>query len=478
LELKKKVVSGIFWTAISNVGGVVLSFSLGVWLARLLGPPAYGLINMVLVVAGFGRLLLDFGFGEALIQKRDVDQQDYSSVFWFNILVAIGLTAAFFFCSPIISSFYHKPDLLPICQVMSLSFLLNGAVIVQRIKLEKAFKYKLISAAELGSTLSSTALAIYLAIQGYGVWSLVILNLSKSLIYGLIIWVSSQWLPTMMFQFDRIKKLSRFSLALMANGSFNTLATSLDKLLLGRFKGEMSLGLYSKSYSTIRLPVNQVTYALSRVMYPAFSEIQDKKSKIFEVYGKIIRVISYLLFPVMAVFIFFGESIVIWLFGADWTAMTPIFRILAITAGFIPFNIFADSIVKSQGSVKHLNLITFIEKPLVIVATIIGIASGSVITLSWSLAICVFVVFLIKSNIVSLVLNKPLGHLLLTHIRALGLVVLPVLAMSLVLWSRLSYGISTQIAIFLTALTISAFLLRKQIAEPIIEVLNIYRKPK
>ncbi len=475
MTLKKKVVSGVLWTAASNIGGTLLSFTLGVWLARLLGPSAYGLIGMVLVIAGFGRLLLDFGFGEALIQKQDVTERDYSSVFWFNIAIAIVLCGLFYMSAPWIAAFYANTDLIPLTQVMSLSFLLNGSIIVQRIRLEKAFRYRVISLAELTSSLLSSVVAIAMAYKGFGVWSLVALNLTKPLIYGLYIWVASTWLPSLEFNTANIRNLGKFSLSILLNGVFNTVATSLDKILIGKNLGAQSFGLYTKAYGTLRLPVNQLTYAMNRVLYPAFSQIQSQRKHVFDVYRKIIRLVSLLIFPVMLGFVFFGDTIIWLMFGNEWAAMAPVFKILALTAGFIPFNIIADSIIKSQGSSYYLNLITFVEKPLVVVAILAGVSFGSILALSWCLTIATFIVFLFKSWLISLALEQPYKTLLIQHAISVKYIALPLLALLAVMLFQPDMYVVFAAGLFVLALLLSLTLFRKSVWSLVQEVIQVYR---
>lgn len=475
MSLRKKVVSGVLWTALSNIGGTLLSFTLGVWLARLLGPSAYGLIGMVLVIAGFGRLLLDFGFGEALIQKQNVTEQDYSSVFWFNLAVAIFLSIAFYISAPWIADFYKNEKLVDLSRIMSLSFLLNGCIIVQRIRLEKAFRYKVISLAEITSTLVSTLLAIAMAYKGYGVWSLVGLHLSKPLLYALLIWLASKWLPVLQFHKSSIRGLGKFSISILVNGIFNTLATSLDKILIGRNLGANNFGLYSKAYGTLRLPVNQLTYAMNRVLYPAFSQIQHQRKHVFEVYGKIISLISLLIFPVMLAFVFFGDTIIWLMFGREWAEMIPVFRILALTAGFIPFNIIADSIIKSQGSSYHLNLITFVEKPLVILAVVIGIWLGSITTLSWCLTAATLVVFMFKGWLISAVLEQPYPSLLHYHAQGLKYIALPLVTLLTILTFQPDLYVLIAAVLFVLALIISIVIYRKSVWSLIREIKQAYQ---
>ncbi len=476
MSLRKKVVNGVLWTSISNIAGFGVNFFLGIWLARLLGPGAYGLVGMILVITGFARLLLDFGFGEALIQNQHVDQNDYSTIFWLNVFISIVLTGIVYFSAPLIASFYHNQELIPLCKALSWTFILNGLAIIQRIKLEKAYRFKALGIAEVSSSILSISVALVLAFRNYGVWSLVALHLVKPLCYNIVVWISSNWAPSLRFNTQSIQKLSKFSFALFLNGLIGTLSINLDKLLIGRTFGDINLGIYSKSFSTVRMPVNQIMSALGRVIFPAFSQIQDNHEKIFDVYKKIVVLISSLIFPIMVSFFVFSDELILGLFGVKWIKMIPIFKILALTVGFIPFNILADSVVKSQGRVDLLNYITFIEKPLVMIAVVIGIIMGSIETVAMAFAVNIVIVFFIKSLIVSKALGKRFWPLLKCHAGAMRIIVLPIVALFGLSYFADMNGIVAKIWILALSLSVSIFLLKKSLITPMLEFIADYRK--
>jgi O-antigen/teichoic acid export membrane protein len=466
-ELRKSFIHSVAWTTGSNVGGFLINFFLGVWLARILGPEAYGLVGMVMVVTGFGRLFMDFGFGEALIQNQDTKEEDFSSVFWFNIIVSIFLFILFFFLSGFIASFYVQPVLKSISQVISSVFFLNALGMVQRIKLEKELKFKQIGIAELLSSLLSILIAISLAIKGFGVWSLVYLNLLKPLFYSVFIWLFSKWMPNITFNIESLLKLAKFSTALLINGFLEMIASTIDKVLIGKLQGDNSLGIYSKSFATVRMPVMQVMSAIGRVIFPTFSSIQSDDTRIFEIYKKFILIISSLIFPIMVVFYFFKDEIILLLFGNKWSEMIPIFGIFALTTGFLPFNILADSVVKSKGKVNHLNYITFFEKPLAIIAVIIGVIIGSLEAIALSISIGIFIIFLIKSYIVCLSLSQSFLSLMIEHLKALLLLIIPIIGLVGMSFFKIDYGLTFKILYTFILFSISVFMFRYTLLFPL-----------
>lgn len=425
-NLKRDFVNGVIWTSISNFGGTIINFTLGIWLARILGPGVYGIIGMALVVTGFSRLFLDFGFGEALIQQKKSSNKDYSTVYWYNIISSFVLCFIIYFSSNLIGEFYRNEALIPLTKVISFVVILNSLGMVQRIKLEKEMRFKEIGVAEFASSLISVSLAIYFALYGFGVWSLVILNLSKPLLYAFVLSLYSKWIPSFVFSIGSIKNLLGFSFALFINGVFETIASVIDKVLIGRNLGELSLGIYSKSVATVRMPVNTMMAALGRVIYPAFSKIQDDPKRIFNIYKQFVIILTCVVFPCAIIFYVFGGDIVKLVFGEKWFDMIPIFKIMAVGIVVLPFNVLIDSVVKSSGNAKYLNFITFYEKPITVICLLVGIYLGNLYYIALMVNLALFINFFIKSFIMTLLLKASFINLIQYHIYCLKFLIIPV----------------------------------------------------
>lgn len=474
-NLKSNFLSSVIWTASSNVAGFLINFFLGVLLARILGPESYGLLGMILVITGFGRLFMDFGFGEALIQRQDVNQKDYSSVFWFNVITSFFLVILFFLFASKIADFYQQPILKPISQAISFVFLLNALGIIQRVKLEKELKFKYLGITEVLSSLISVLVALYFAYLGYGVWSLVILHLVKPLVYLVSIWYFSKWLPSFVFSKQSIVKLSSFSFSLLLNGLLETIASTIDKLLIGKSLGSSELGIYTKSTGTVRLPVMQIMSAISRVIYPMLSAIQNEKERIFGIYKKFVRILSIVVFPIMAIFYFFGSEIILILFGDKWKEMISIFKIMAITAGLIPFNILTDNIIKSSGSSKYLNIISFVEKPIMVFSIVLGIYFGSIYAVTVALSAAIFVVFIVKSYITCLSLRASFFDLLKEHLISFYMMILPIAALIANSYFPDFEVLPIKITVAIVSFLVSFVIFKKSIVDPMINFIKTFR---
>ena len=473
-DFRIQFLSGVSWTAGANIMGFIINFSLGVWLARILGPEAYGVIGMILVFVGFARLFMDFGFGEALVQKQETTDTDYSTVFWFNLIVSAILSMTLFFLASLISSFYNSSSLAPISRFLSLVFILQSFGMVHRVKLEKELKFKEIGISEVSSSLLATMIAIIFALSNYGVWSLVVFHLTKPLFYSVSMWFFTLWLPRFNFSLDSLRELIKFGFALFINGFFETIASSLDRLLVGKYFGSANLGLYEKAKSNVRLPAMQIMSAMGRVFFPLLSQIQEDTNRIYFIYTRIAGALTSILLPVMVFFFFFGEEIILFVYGDKWISMINLFTVMAITAGLIPFNVLIDSVVKSQGKARFINYITFYEKPIMITSVLFGIWFYDIKALTISVTIAIAVVFFIKTAIVAKCLNKSFIKLLHEHLKSLRLGLIPVLLIGLSNYFATTHIILIQFILFLIGFSVSYFIFRESSIKPVIKVLRGY----
>lgn len=468
---KVNFIKAIAWSSFSSVVVFLINFTLGVWLARILGPGAYGLIAMVMVFVGYGRLIIDFGFGEALVQDQNTADDDYSTIFWFNLLISIILYLASNFLSHSIANFYDLSEIVLLVKVLSLVFIFNAAGIIQKVKLEKAMNFKFLGIADILSSLLSSIIAIILAFKNFGVWSLVFLNLIKAFLNSIFLWMFSSWRPNFVFKIKSLKKYYKFSFSLLMNGLFETIASTLDKIAIGKLLGTNSLGLYNKSFSTVRMPVYQLMNSLGRVIFPALSSIQSNTNSVFLVYIRLVLVISSIMFPMMVVLFFFSYEITSFLFGEKWLDMSPLMAVFSLATGFLPFNILADSVVKSTGKIKYVNLITIIEKPLAVIFVLSGLYFGTLMAVTQMVTLGVFLLFIFKSVIVCKSLGKSIYILLKSHLEGLYVVIVPIITLNML--NYLSYeNLSLKLFLITISFIVSFLIFKSKTITPILEILR------
>ena len=327
-EFREKTLSGLNWSVLTQVVRQVLQFGIGVLLARLLTPEAYGLIGMVVVFTGFAGIFKDIGLGAALIQKQDAEPIHYTTVFWTNVLLGLCLSLLFIGLAPWISAFYDKPLLQPLTIFLAFNFLVDAFGIVQRMHLNKALDFRRLSFLEISTMLVSGTVAISLALFGYGVWSLAVQSVLGSLLSVLILWWMNDWRPSFRFSTDALGELWGFSSNLLGFSTLNYWIRNADNLLIGRFLGSGALGLYSKAYGLMLLPLRSISRTIGRVMFPAFSTIQHDPDRIARVYLRMTRTIALITFPMMLGLIAVSDAFVLGVFGPQWQEMIPVLQLL------------------------------------------------------------------------------------------------------------------------------------------------------
>jgi O-antigen/teichoic acid export membrane protein len=284
------------------------------------------------------------GISSAIIQKKDLDQKNLSSIFWFNLLIGLLAMSITVIAAPLIAHFYSQKSLSTILTVMSVSFLFTTLSVVQNSLLIKEIKFKKLALLEIISTLSSSLIGISLAYLGYGVWSLVWQNISITLIYTLLIWITENWRPELHFRWKDIKPLIGFSANLSGFNFLNYFSRNADNLLIGKFLGVTALGHYNLAYTIMLFPLSNISLVLSKVMFPALSKIQFDNSKFKLFYTKSTKYIAFVSFPLMLGLFAVADELVLVVFGTKWIPVIFLIKVLS-SIGLL------QSIVSTVGSI-------------------------------------------------------------------------------------------------------------------------------
>ena len=303
-------------------------------LARLVSPAEFGIIGMITVFTGFAIRFVDFGFSAALIHKKDIDKKDINTVFTLNTAIGIILSVLFFMIAPLIANFYDKPILTILTQSFSIIFLVTGLSGVNRALLTKQMDFKLNTIISVISLIVSSGIAIVMAFFGYGVWSILFKILSQEIINTVLYFLMfpvNQKLEFSKKSFDSMFVMGR---NVAGESTINYWSRNADNLLIGRMIGSEALGLYSKAYSIMLLPLNNISRVISKVMFPSFSLIQNDKIQIKNLYLKTTKLIAFITFPMMAGLAILSEPFVLATFGKDWIEMAPLISILSVLGAF------------------------------------------------------------------------------------------------------------------------------------------------
>lgn len=379
----RKTKLGVFWSFADQGGNQVFNLLVTFVLARLISPEEFGTVGMVTVFTGFAAIFVNFGFSQALIQKSKVSSNDVSTVFVFNLVTGIFLTLLFFFLSPIISDFYEKPILEPLTKVLSPIFFISSLSGVNRALNSKEMNFKLNTVISVVSLLVSSILTIILAFYGFGVWSIVAKMLSSQLIITLLYLIYKPVSQKMLFSRDSFRSMLKMGSNVTGDSLVNYWSRNADNLMIAKMLGDGPLGIYTKSYSIMLLPLTNISRVIARVMFPSFSMIQHDLDKLKSIYLKTTKLIAFITFPIMIGLILVAEPFVLVTFGKNWTGMIPIISILSILGASQSILSLNGVIYNALGKAHLAFRVSLVFNVFNIIGFYIGIKLNGVIGLAW-----------------------------------------------------------------------------------------------
>lgn len=377
-DFRKKTVKGLAWSTFSQVGKHFSMVLITIVLIRLLSPAEYGLITMILIISNFANILVDFGFGPAIIQKQDITQTDLSSVFWLNLMLGCLTTILVIVLAPFIAQFYETPLLENITYILAPIFFITSFNVVQRMLLSKNIDFKSLAKIELFAPIFAGIVAIVLAWQGWGVWSLVAQQLALFGAMAIALWWINPWRPTWEFSLASIKSMTEFSLNLFANQSLNYWLQQLDQIIIGKFYASADLGIYNRAAAFVLKPVRSVSMVINRVMFPSFSAIQDQKAKVAAIYLQIIGTITFVAFPAMVGLWAISQPFVSIVFGEQWIGIIPFLQIFCFVGMFQSINTLPDSVIYAMGRSDLAFKIGIFQKINTVIGVLIGLKWGMI----------------------------------------------------------------------------------------------------
>ncbi len=376
MTLKEKTISGLIWSFIDNFSRQGITFVVGIILARLLTPKEFGLIGMTAIFIAISQSFVDSGFSQALIRKKNCTQTDYSTVFYFNLVMAILLYAILYFSSGAISRFFDEPQLKMIIQVLGLGLIINAFTIIQRTRLTKRIDFKLQTKISIIAVIGSGTLGIYLAWSGYGVWSLVFKTLAGFTLTSLFLWIWNGWMPSLVFSKKSFREMFAFGSRLLASGLLDTGYRNIYLLIIGKYFSATELGFYTRADQFKKLPSQQITNVIQRVSYPVLSSIQDDKLRLKAAYQKLIKSTMLITFTGMLLMAAIAEPLVITLIGEQWLPSVIYLQLLCFVGMFYPLHAINLNMLKVQGRSDLFLRLEIIKKLMAIPVIIIGITLG------------------------------------------------------------------------------------------------------
>lgn len=370
------------WSAIERFGNQGIQFVIGLILARLLMPEDYGLIGMLLVFISVAQVFVEGGFSSALIRKTNANTLDYATVFWFNLVVSIACYIILFFSAPWIALFFEEPKLTLLARVIGLNIIINSFGIIQKTLLSKSLNFKSQAKVNLISILISGLIGVYFAYAGYGVWALVVQNLSRNLMMNAAFWIIARWRPEMKFSKSSFHELFGFGSRLMLALLLNTISEQLYAIVIGKLYNTKSLGFYTRANQFQKLPVSSIYGAIGAVCYPVLAELQGDEARLKEGYRSMIRLVAFILFPIMVILGAVSQPMVHLVLTDKWLPTVPILQVLCIVGAFYPLHAINIDILKVKGRTDILLKLQVI-KQIIYIAMIVVCFRWGVMGLVW-----------------------------------------------------------------------------------------------
>jgi O-antigen/teichoic acid export membrane protein len=348
-SLRKSGKKGMLWSFLIQGGTQVINFIVTVLLARLLLPEQFGFIGMIAVFIAISRALLDGGFISSLIRTKDVDNVDYSTVFFVNLISSLILYGLLFITAPFIADFYEEEILINIIRVLGVVLIINAFSLVQSAKLNKALQFKTQFKLQLPSLLISALVSIWMAYNDYGVWSLVAKDLIYAMLATIQLWWYAKWIPSFVFDKDKFKYHFNFGYKLSLTQIINTSFNNLYNVIIGKYFSAAQLGYFTRARSLEQLPTGFFYNAFNRVFYPLLSKINDDDQQLKRVYSQLMRLVVFIVTPILVYLGVVAEPFFRWLLTEKWLPAVPYFQLLLISGIFFPIHQYNLNICKLKG---------------------------------------------------------------------------------------------------------------------------------
>ncbi|MCF6296420.1 MAG: lipopolysaccharide biosynthesis protein [Flavobacteriaceae bacterium] len=376
MNLKKKTAKGLIWSSINSIGLQFISFIFAVILARLLDPSDFGLIALLTLFISVSETMAQGGFIQALIQKAEVTNEDYSTVFLFNLLISFVFYGIIFFSSPFIAVFFEQPSLDIITKVISLVIIFNSLGIIQDVALKRALNFKTLTLINLVSMIISSLIAVILAYIGFGVWSLVIKTILYSFFVTILLWLSSRLKPSLKFSIYSFKENFYFGYKIMIANVINIISSNAINVLIGKFYSIEALGLFFKGDSLSKKFSRFVYMTFNNVSFPVLSSLKDDESKLQQTYIRFMRASAFLSFPLMMLIIVIAKPLIIVLLTEKWSGSIEFLQILSINGMFMPLIVISGLITLVKGRSDYYLKLEIVYKIQLITTLIITVSMG------------------------------------------------------------------------------------------------------
>lgn len=347
--LKGKTVHGVLWAATDRFSSQGIQFLFNIFIARILMPEDYGVVAMLGIFLAISQTFIDSGFGGALIRKNDRTEEDYNTVFYFNIAVSLLFYAILFLCAPAIASFYKIPLLTKVTRVVSLTLVINAFSAIQNTKLSIDLDFRKKSLINIISVTVVGAFGLLLAIKGFGVWALVFQSVFSAIFRTVLLWLFVRWIPRLVFSVKSFKEFFAFGSKLLASSLIDRIYENIYTLCIGKVFSPSSLGVYNKAESFAAFPSSSLTNMLQSVTFPVLSTIQNEEERLRTWFSSFLKLSAYVVFPLMTGLAAVADPFVRLVLTDKWEGMIPLLQIICFALMWYPIHSINDNILLVKG---------------------------------------------------------------------------------------------------------------------------------
>ena len=412
-DIGKSAVTGTIWVTIDRFSYMFMQFIVNLILARLLMPDDFGAVGMLAIFISVSYTLIDGGFGSALIQKKEPTNIDYSTIFYWNLSFSLFLYLILFGCAPFIADYFKMPILQGVLRMTGLILIINSFIIIQNNRLRKQLAFKKLALVNFSSYLIASITAITMAYRGYGVWSLVALQLVQGGCSAAILWFITRWKPNWCFSVASLRELFGFGGYLLAANILQEICKNLQGVLIGHNFSVTQMGYYTQAYKLDNVVSYSIPQIFVQVMFPVYSSVQDDRERLKNMVAMNIRIISLCVFPFTGILIILAEPLITLLFGAKWLPSVPYFQILCVGGFFVSLQNINFYAVASQGKSRSLFNWSFYKWLMLILLMLVGMNWG-MHGLLWGMVLSSLNIYLVNAYLVSKYIGYSIGKQLLS----------------------------------------------------------------
>ncbi len=411
-SLKLKTARTIKWNTIDRLCTQLLYLVVGVVLANVLSQEEFGLVGVLLIFQAFATILIDGGFGMALLQKKEPKQKDFSTVFWFNLCVSLLIYALLWLSAPLIADFFHGDKrLVPLSRWLFLSFVVYGLSLVQGVRLMKEMNVRQIAVANIAGLVCGGVIGVWLALDGYGAWALVWQTLTNAIVRTSWLWISGRWRPSLRFSRRSLREILPVGLGTLSSQVLNTASQYVYNAVIGGFYSIRSVGVYTQADKWSKMGSATMIQIITSSFVPLLAKFSDDTAAHSRYVARINRFTALILFPAMIGLCLIGAPLFHTLFGNKWDEAIPLFQILSIRGIPVVLIQLFYTYAVSLGRSKSMVAIEIVKDSLIFVAILLTVASFSVETLVWGQLGASAATLIVAATIASSITRYPLRRI-------------------------------------------------------------------